>query len=281
MPTFDTPTEIRADLALGGDSRARVVADERTDTVVDVRPADPDRDADVRAARETVIEFADGRLTVKTSGRRGRARAGGGGSVEVTVELPAGSSLRATAGRGIRGTGRLGEARLFAASGDIDVESAATLEAATADGDITVGRVEGAATVQTARGAIRVGHVADGAAIRTAHGAINVGSAGGDVRLTTAHGAINVEKALAGLIVRAASGDLRIGAAVSGRLDLVAGGGSVDVGIPEGTAARLDAHSRHGQVRTELSAAPGPAAADETVELRVRTHRGDILVRRS
>lgn len=61
MPTFDTPEPISVTLELGvGD--IRIVAGERTDTVVEVRPSDAARTSDVTAAQQTRVEYAGGRL---------------------------------------------------------------------------------------------------------------------------------------------------------------------------------------------------------------------------
>ena len=64
MPTFDTPEPISVTLEVGvGD--IRIVASDRTDTIVDVRPSDPAKKSDVTAAELTRVEFADGRLIVE------------------------------------------------------------------------------------------------------------------------------------------------------------------------------------------------------------------------
>ena len=61
MKTFETPKPISVTVELGvGD--LRVVASERTDTAVDVRPSDPSNRADVLAAEQTRVEYANGSL---------------------------------------------------------------------------------------------------------------------------------------------------------------------------------------------------------------------------
>ena len=64
MPTFETPEPISAVVEIGiGDITFE--AGDRADTVVEVAPGDPAKQADVRAAEQTRIEFADGQLLVK------------------------------------------------------------------------------------------------------------------------------------------------------------------------------------------------------------------------
>jgi len=55
MPVFDTPEPISVTVELGvGD--LRVVAGDRADTVVEVRPSDPAKKGDVTAAEQTRVE---------------------------------------------------------------------------------------------------------------------------------------------------------------------------------------------------------------------------------
>ena len=69
MPTFDTPTPISLSVELGvGD--LRIVAAERTDTIVEIRPSDPAKKSDVTAAEQTRVEFDGGKLSIK--GPKGR-----------------------------------------------------------------------------------------------------------------------------------------------------------------------------------------------------------------
>ncbi len=56
--------------------------------------------------------------------------------------------------------------------------------------------------------------------------------------------------------------------------------GSIEVGVPEGTAAFLDVASQHGAVRNRLTATDGPVDDEVTAEIRAETGYGDIVVRR-
>src|SRR5205807_402558 len=94
MPTFDTPEPISVNLELGvGD--IRIVASDRTDTIVEVRPSDGAKKADVTAAQQTRVEYASGRLLIKTpKGWRQHSFRAGGESIHVQIDLPAGSHVR-------------------------------------------------------------------------------------------------------------------------------------------------------------------------------------------
>ena len=117
MPSYDTPQPITATVELVvGD--LRIVAADRTDTVVEVRPSDQGSDADVRAAGQTRVEYGDGRLLVKTPKQRGLGLFGKPGSVDVTLDLPAGSHVQAESGVGaVRTAGELAECRVKSGAG--------------------------------------------------------------------------------------------------------------------------------------------------------------------
>jgi hypothetical protein len=112
MPAFDTPGPISATVVVAvGD--VRVSAGERSTAVVDVRPSDASHSEDVRVAQATRVEYADERLLVKAPKPRSRLPRSAGGSVDVTIELPAGSNVH---GDGqltdFRCDGRLGDCRI-------------------------------------------------------------------------------------------------------------------------------------------------------------------------
>jgi Putative adhesin len=281
MPTFDTPEPIFAVIELGAGD-VRINAGDRADTVVEVRPSDPSNDTDRRTAEETVIEYADGRLVVRAPRKRTRSLFGpGGGSIDVRVDLPTESRIDAHTATDIRTTGRLGDSRFRTANGTIDVDQTGRLDLGTANGDVSVGRSAGHADVQTANGTIHIRAVDGSAVVKTANGPITIGEVTGDLRLNTASGSISIDRALASVDAKTATGNVRIGEVVRGSVALATGSGRLEIGVREGTAALLDAYSRHGTVRSELTAVESPAATDETVEVLARTGYGDIVVHRS
>ena len=98
MPTFATAEPITASIELAvGD--ARIAASDRADTVVEVRPTNPDNEADVRAAAETRVEFSpgSGQLVVRGPKPRGLGRMARTASIDISVELPTGSQVEGSA----------------------------------------------------------------------------------------------------------------------------------------------------------------------------------------
>jgi DUF4097 and DUF4098 domain-containing protein YvlB len=179
MLKFDTPAPVCAvvDIAAG---RIQVIAADRADTVVEVRPADPSRGRDVKAAEQTAVEFVDGVVRIRTAEPKNQYF-GPSGSLEVTVQLPAGSRLQArTASCELRGVGRLGEVVVEGAYRQIKIDEAASLRLTAVDGDVEVGRLTGPAQISTARGSITVAEATRGAVVlQTQMGDITVGAATG------------------------------------------------------------------------------------------------------
>jgi hypothetical protein len=109
MPAFQTPEPISAVIELAV-SEVHISAGDRRETVVEVRPSDSAKRADVNAAEQMRVEYSTGRLLVKATGRwRSWSPFGYGGSVEVNVELPTGSR--------VTGASSLGRWGHFAARG--------------------------------------------------------------------------------------------------------------------------------------------------------------------
>ncbi|WP_433204095.1 hypothetical protein ACQP1G_15330 [Nocardia sp. CA-107356] len=169
MPTFQTPEPIAITVdALSGS--VAVIASDRTDTVVAVRPADESKKGDVRAAEQTQVDFVAGTLTVKTpKDWRTYTPFGGNPSIEVTIEVPTGSRLKGTAGVGrLLATGELDQC-------DLEISA----------GDITVERPRGSVTAKTAKGNIRIDQASRGVLrLETSMGELEVGiSPGSAARL--------------------------------------------------------------------------------------------------
>jgi DUF4097 and DUF4098 domain-containing protein YvlB len=280
MPTFDTPGPIFAAIDLGA-GHVRIRASDRTDTVVEVRPADDSEDADVKAAEQTRVEYGNGRLVVKGPKSKLRSLFGRNALIDVIIDLPTDSRVDAKVWADFRSEGRLGDSTFDTAAGDVRLHQTGRLKLRTAAGNVSVARSVGHAGVTSAAGKIWIGEIDGTAVAKTASGDVTVGEVTGDLRLKTAYGEITVDRALATIAAKTAYGSVRIGEVVRGSVVLETGWGDMEIGIADGTAAWLDLTSGSGSVRSNLDAADGPEPAGETVEVRARTGSGDILIRRS
>ncbi|MFD3486804.1 DUF4097 domain-containing protein [Streptomyces sp. NPDC058665] len=296
MPSFETPQPISVTLELDSGT-ARVIAGRRTETVVEVLPSNGSDDNDVRAVQQTQVTFSGGRLTVKTPKKR--SLFGKPGTIEVSIELPAGSDVRATTSLGgFFCEGRLGDVTLKTSLGDLQVDEVAGGDLKTDHGDIRlarstgdievigagrveIGTVAGTATVKNGNGATEIGEITGGLKANAANGDISVGVAHSGVGAKSANGRIEIGVAHAGAEVMSSNGRIRVADARRGRFDLRTSVGDLEVGIHEGTAAWLDVNTKYGTVRNSLGSSSGPADSDETVEVHARTGVGDITIRRA
>ncbi len=246
MPRFDTPQPIELELELSV-AEIRIDAGDRAETVVDVRPSDGSRREDVSAAERTHVERGPGRILVKTPRRlRTYNPFGSSGSVDLRVELPAGSRVTVKSAMGaVHCSGPLGESQIKTGLGDIDVERAESARLTTGMGDIEVGHVTGPAELSTGTGAIRAGEVS---------------------------GAMKIKNA---------NGDVRVAEAVRGSVQARTGYGQIEVGIASGTAAWLDLSTGWGEVRNELDRSGPPKPGEESVEVRAHSGYGDITITRA
>lgn len=280
MSHFETPQPISVTLELRV-ADVRVAAAERADTIVQVRPSDSARQDDVTAAEHTRVEYADGRLLVKGPRRlRELSPFSDGGSIDVDIELPAGSDLsgHAAAG-GFRCTGSLGRCELKSSAGGISLDRATRVKLATA-GDIRLERVTGDAELATATGDVRAGAIDGSAEIKNSNGDTRIGEVGGDLRVKAANGDIDVERSRGAVNAKTANGHIRVGSMHGGSLVAATATGHIEVGIADGVAAWLDLDTSYGHVHNGLDATEAPGSAEEQVEVRARTGFGDITIRR-
>jgi hypothetical protein len=179
MQKFDTPAPIAAVLDIPA-GRVQFIAADRADTTVEVRPANSSKGRDTKAAEQTAVSYTDGVLRI-TAAVPGSKLVGPSGSVEVTIQLPAGSRVEAKAASAeLRGVGRLGEVAFEGAYRQIKIDEAASVRLTAVDGDVEIGRLNGPAQISTARGDIRIAEAVSGAVVlSTQDGDISVGAAGG------------------------------------------------------------------------------------------------------
>jgi hypothetical protein len=279
MPTFPAPGPVPVVVELPAGSGLHVVAGDRDDVVVTVLPADPTKPADVRAAEEVRVERDADSVTVTGPRAWKQFVPFNAGSVTVTVELPAGSDLRGKAGA-LYAEGPLGTVDVTLNAGDARVDEVGRLELKVTAGSVVVGRVTGTTTVRASAGSVRITELDGDGTVRAANGTTTVGSVTGSLEVAGAHGEIVVGRLRGTLTAKAAYGGIRVDRVESGAVTLTTSYGSIEVGLPEGTAGWLDVTSAHGTVRNQLRPTEGPVDDEATAEIHASTGYGDIIVRR-
>ena len=280
MPSFETPGPITAtiDVVVGD---VRITAGDGATTVVDVRPSDAGSDEDRKVAERTRVEHAGEVLIVKAPKLRSWLPRTHGGSIDVTVELPAGSQVYGTGQlTDFHAAGELGDTTIKTGLGQIQLERAGAVNLKTGIGDITVGRASGHADINAGSGDARLRELGASAVVKNSNGDTWIGEAHGDLRVNGANGSIAVDVAHASVVAKSANGDVRLGDVARGSVVLETRLGDLEVGIRPGTAAWLDVRASAGKVHNALEAAAAPAASAEKVEVRARTSAGSVVIRR-
>ncbi|NES25978.1 DUF4097 family beta strand repeat protein [Micromonospora terminaliae] len=276
MPTFATPGPVAATVVVAG-AHVRVTASDRTDTVVLVEPVDKASPSDVRVADKTRVDFANGRLSVKTTASGDR-----NGSVAITIDLPAGSSLVSyLAHSDVQADGSFGECELHMASGGVRLDRIRALQANIGGGEVTIGHIAEPATIEGAAFALRIGEVADTVTLSSSGGRVWIGHASADLDLSSGSGGFDIDRADGSVTAKTGDGAIRIGRLTRGRAELWNHAGNIEVGIGEGTAARVDADSKRGSVRNSVPSRDNPGTSGDTLTVHARTRHGDITVHRA
>ncbi|WP_333776064.1 DUF4097 family beta strand repeat-containing protein [Streptomyces sp. IBSBF 3136] len=179
MQKFATSAPVTAVLDIPA-GRIQLIAADRADTTVEVRPADAAKNRDLRAAKEIQVSYQDGVLRIDAPEAKNRLL-GHSGSVEVTVQLPAGSRVQAKAADAdVRGVGRLGEVTLEAAQATVKLDEADSADLTLQAGPVIIGRLTGPAEISTLKGDLHITEAVRGnLTLRTEYGQITVGAARG------------------------------------------------------------------------------------------------------
>ncbi|HEY3748735.1 MAG TPA: DUF4097 family beta strand repeat-containing protein [Pseudonocardiaceae bacterium] len=281
MPTFATPEPISLvlDVAVGD---IQLTATDRDDTVVDVSPSNPANETDVRVAEQTTVERTADGVLVRGPKQRNFSLFGKTGAVDVTIELPTNSRVQVKIGAGgFRCLGQIGECRVKAGVGDVQLEHTGTLDVDTGAGSVDVQQVSGDAEVNTGSGKIRVHRIDGKAVLKNSNGDNWIDAVTGAIRATTANGDVTVNHAGADVSAKSANGDVRVGDIIRGTASLNTAIGQIEIGIHAGTAARLDVSTAFGKVRNQMDTVDGPASTDETADVHANTSFGDIVIRRA
>lgn len=278
MPKFETPGPITVTLdRILGD--VHIVAADRTETKVEVRPSDPSKPADVRGAAKTFVDLSSGRLVVK--GPKQPNFLGRSETVDVLIELPAGSRVEAQLTMGnFTAQGTLGDIRLKTAMGEMRLGTTGDLTVHGSYGPLAVEHIAGDADISTG-GVIRIGRISGKAKIRNSNGSTAVGRSARELLVKAACGDIDIDRLDGNLTARTAFGAIRVDDLGGGIAVLETGAGEIRVAIRPGVPAYLDVSTSFGDIVNNLEPTTGPAESEPGARVTARTPCGDIVIGRS
>ena len=285
---FDTPSPIAVVLDLYV-ADVQIVASERTDTTAEVRPSDPGKAADVKAAENTRVAYDAATRTLSVVSRKPRNRfvnfsSKRPESIGVVIQLPADSDVRGEAGLGdFQSDGVLGAVVLKTDLGAVRLAETGPLNVRSGLGEIAVEVVSGSAEVHSGSSDIRIGTVDGTADVSNGNGKVRVGLVTGPAKVEASNGSVSVDRALSDITAANANGEVRIGEVVRGKVSATSKNGSVEVGVREGSAAWLELNTDVGHVYNELDSAAAPEHGEpvDRVEIHAGTKLGDVTIRRT
>ena len=265
-----------------------------------------DIDLLVPAGADPLVTVQTGKGDVRLNGmRRAQSVRTGKGDVSVSGTV---NGLQIDSGAGdVSVSGCGGELNIHTGAGDVAVSACqANVTAKTGRGDVSIDEVIGALEINTGSGDVSVGNwqtsdngTASIGTIHTGSGDISVGNAyAGSLRVQTGRGDCSLGQVRLGkLDVNTGSGDLALsGDPGTGRWQAKTGKGDMVLKLPATTSARIEAATRHGDIRSDLPQVkvgrPGPASqhggrtiivlGDEPrAEVILESGKGDIAVRAS
>jgi DUF4097 and DUF4098 domain-containing protein YvlB len=288
VSNFNTPSSIAVTLDLYV-ADVRFAVSDRADTIVEVRPGDPNNAADIKAAENTRVGYDDATRTLSVVSRKPLNRfvnfsSKRPESIDVVIQLPTDSDVRGEAEIGeFQSDGALGTVVLKTDLGSVHLAETGPLNVRNGVGAITVKGVSGSAEVNTSSGNIRIGSVDGTAEVSTSNGKLQVGVVTGPANVKCSNGSVSVDRALSDITAESSNGEVRIGEVVRGKVAATSKNGSVEVGVREGSAAWLELNSGVGHVYNELTSSDAPEADEpvDKVEIRASTKLGDVTVRRA
>lgn len=288
VSNFNTPSPIAVGLDLYV-ADVRLAVSDRDDTIVEVRPSDPDKAADVKAAENTRVEYDGATRTLSIVSRKPRNRfvnfsSKRPESIDVAIQLPTDSDVRGEADLGdFQADGALGTVALKTGLGAVHLAETGPLNVRNGAGATTVDGVSGPADVHASSGDIRIGAVDGTAKVSTSNGKVRVGVVTGPANVKCSNGSVSVDRALSDITAESSNGEVQIGEVVRGKVSATSKNGSVGVGIREGSAAWLELNTTVGRVYNELASADAPEAGEpvDKVEVHASTKLGDVTIRRA
>ena len=278
MPTFPAPqpVPVRVDVPF---ANVHVVAGERDDVVVTVLPTNA-KSGSTRAAEQVRVDRDGDAVSITYPGSwKQYVLPFAAGTADITVELPEGSSVSGKAGS-LYAEGTLSAVDMALSAGNARVDDVERLDLKVSAGSATAGRVTGSLDLKVSAGSVFVDEVSGDGAIRATNGTTTVGSVTGALEVHGAHGDIAVSRVRGTVTAKSAHASIRVNNLESGAVTLTTSFGSIEVGVPEGTAAYLDLSSESGSVRNQLTPTDGPVEDEATAEIRASTGFGDVVVRR-
>jgi hypothetical protein len=139
----------------------------------------------------------------------------------------------------------------------VRVPESVKLTATTRDGSIAVEKISGPVNLRSGDGSIRANAVTGDLTARTEDGSLSLVNVNGRLSLESGDGSVRLQGRLEDLHVKTDDGSIIIeaddGSAMKDDWDVSTGDGSISFLVPQRFSAEIDASSRDGRVRSDIS----------------------------
>jgi DUF4097 and DUF4098 domain-containing protein YvlB len=128
---------------------------------------------------------------------------------------------------------------------------------------------------------MRIGEVKGTVRLMSSAGQIWIGHASANLDLSSGSGGFDIDRADGSVTAKTGDGAIRIGRLTRGQAELLNRSGNIEIGIGVGAAARVDANSERGSVRSSVPSRQDPGTFDDQVTVHARTRYGNIIIQRT
>jgi DUF4097 and DUF4098 domain-containing protein YvlB len=230
-------------------------------------------------AEDFLVEQRDDQIQVVAPRPGMGFLAGGGHRSEITVVMPAQSTLTVKTGSADTTVhGPITGLWVTSGSGYLTAELVdGTAELQSGSGDVRVVELRGDTRIKSGSGDIVVDRCRD-LTVSTGSGDVRIASVGGQLAIKTGSGDVQVGEATDDLSLSTGSGDLTVDVARRGRYVLKGASGDVRIGVPAGTPVWTDITTLSGRLQSDLTPVGAPAEGQDHLEIRATTASGDITL---
>jgi hypothetical protein len=146
------------------------------------------------------------------------------------------------------------------------------------NGRVVIDRVEGETEVESRNGGVNLTEVSGPVRVTGVNGPVTIARTREAVEVQTKNGPIEVEGAGSSVRAKSSNGPIRFQGPVNGDLDFEAANGGIRVAVPADARFEIDAESRHGSTRSDLTVRDRKSeeATGPVPKVKIRTVNGGI-----
>jgi len=213
-------------------------------------------ESDLAKMKIDAVQTSNGvSVTMKKEDRGWFSWGGWGGEQNIQVTVPRHYTVNAhTGGGGVELKDTEGAATLHTSGGDVSAKNVGgNVELKTSGGSIHADAIRGDVDADTSGGDVSAKNITGNAKLQTSGGSIQADTVQGDVDADTSGGDVRLLKVDGKIRGNSSGGSVRLSLVGANRgISATSSGGDIEMSLPRGTAARIDASTSGGEVTTDI-----------------------------